>query len=304
MITYKEIFYFIGTIGISYINNCHSDNNIDGFCALSSLKRDCITWIRNSNAYDFNKIDKNLNLLIITNFFHGKKELLENYNIIECSDPRMLFFEILNYFFYVSTPSKIESDSVVKARKIGRNVSIGHHCFLCEDVVLGDNVVIKHNVVIDCPVQVGDNTIVYSGVIIGTDGFGHYKKNGANCKVPHFGGVKIGRNVEIGANTCIDRGTLSDTVIGDNVKIDNLCQIAHNVCIEDNVIITGMSVVSGSCLLKENAYIAPGSIIIDNQTIGRNSQVGIGSVVIRKVQDNKVVFGVPARVFRNIDEKF
>jgi UDP-3-O-[3-hydroxymyristoyl] glucosamine N-acyltransferase len=299
----RQVFNFLEKGAFEYKYSGSNDLLINGFCALTDLKQDCITWIRNSNSYDFTRLDKDINLLIVTNFFYGERVLLEGYNIIECADPRMIFFEILNHFFTLSVISKIESDSIVETQQIGKNVSIGHHCYICKDVVIGNNVVIKHNVVMDCPVQIGDNTIVYSGVVIGTDGFGYYKKDGINCKIPHFGGVKIGKNVEIGANTCIDRGTLSDTIIGDNIKIDNLCQIAHNVHIEDNVIITGMSAVSGSCFLKENVYIAPGSIIIDNQTVGKNSQVGRGSVVIRRVPDNKAVFGVPAKTFRNIDEK-
>ncbi|MDR2409164.1 MAG: UDP-3-O-(3-hydroxymyristoyl)glucosamine N-acyltransferase, partial [Bacteroidales bacterium] len=107
-----------------------------------------------------------------------------------------------------------------------------------------------------------------------------------------------GRNVEIGANTCIDRGTMGDTIIGNNVKIDNLCHIAHNVCIEDNVMLVALSMLAGSCSIGANSYIAPG-VLVNRNHIGKDAFVSIGSVVINDVQDNMFVAGVPARAIRN-----
>jgi UDP-3-O-[3-hydroxymyristoyl] glucosamine N-acyltransferase len=240
---------------------------------------------------------------LVTNYFDNR-EYRKKYNIIQCENPKETFFEILNRFFVIPKKAGIELDSIVETQNIGTDVSIGHHCYICKDAIIGNNVSIKNNVIIECPAEIGDNTIIWSGVVIGTDGYGYYKKDdGINYKVPHFGGVKIGRNVEIGANTCIDRGVLVDTVIGNNVKIDNLCHIAHNVLIEDNVMITAMSALSGSSTVKENAYIAPGTLVLNQKTVGKNAFVGIGSVVIKNVQNSKAVFGVPARVYKNVDEE-
>jgi UDP-3-O-[3-hydroxymyristoyl] glucosamine N-acyltransferase len=259
----------------------------------------CLTWIKNIDTYDFSNLGADLELVLVTNFFDNK-EHLEKYNIIKCNNPKETFFEILNHFFVASKKPEIVLDSIVETQNIGKNVSIGHHCYICKDVIIGDNVIIKNNVIIECPVDIGDNTIIWSGAVIGTDGYGYYKKHdGINYKVPHFGGVKIGKNVEIGANTCIDRGTLADTTIGNNVKIDNLCHIAHNVRIEDNVMIIAMSMLAGSSTIQENAYIAPGALIINQKTIGKDAFVGLGAVVIDNVPSGKAVFGVPARIFRD-----
>jgi UDP-3-O-[3-hydroxymyristoyl] glucosamine N-acyltransferase len=294
----KDILTFLDGIHIGYQYNGSPDLRIEYFCALSEPRTHCITWIKNVDTYEFSNLNADLELVLVTNFFDNK-EHLEKYNIIQCNNPKETFFEILNRFFVVSKKPEIASDSVIETQNIGNNVGIGHHCYICKDVVIGDNVILKNNVIIECPVEIGDNTIIWSGVVIGTDGCGYYKKSdGINYKVPHFGGVKIGRNVEIGANTCIDRGTLADTVIGDNVKIDNFCQIAHNVHIEDNVIITGMSAVGGSSIIRENAYIAPGAIIINQKTVGKDAFVGLGSVVINNIPPGKTVFGVPARVVK------
>lgn len=164
---------------------------------------------------------------------------------------------------------------------------------------IGDNVVIKNNVSIEGKVIIGNNTIIHSGVVIGTDGFGYYQnEEGKNIKVPHYGGVVIGEYVEIGANTCIDRGTLDDTVIGNYVKIDNLCHIGHNCVIEDNSSIVALSMLGGSAEISKNSYIAPGVMIKNQLKIGENSLIGMGAVVTKDVEKNKVVAGVPAKVIR------
>ncbi len=105
----------------------------------------------------------------------------------------------------------------------------------------------------------------------------------------------IGDNVEIGANTCIDRGTLSNTVIGNYVKIDNLCHIAHNVQIGENSTIIALSMIAGSVKIGKNCWIAPCAAIKEKLVVNDGSLVGLGAVVIRDVVSGDVVAGVPAR---------
>ena len=228
-----------------------------------------------------------------------KGDFLVSYNSKE------LFFSIINKFF-VEEKNKnyIGSSSVVETCEIGKNVYIGHNCYISPNTVIKDNVIINNNVVIEGDVLIGNDTIIYSGAIIGSDGYGYYKnEKGINVKVPHLGGVVIGSNVEIGANTCIDKGTLGNTIIEDNVKIDNLCHIAHNVHIEKNVNVIALSMIAGSVLLKENSYIAPSSSVKNQLTIGSDSIVGLGSVVVKDVEPSVVVAGVPAKVIRKLGDK-
>jgi len=297
-----EITKYLDKIKLAYQYTGISNLLIDNFCTLNEPKSNCITWIKKVDSYDFSNIDSKLELLFVTNYF-DKKYLYDNFNIIECDNPKETFFEILNRFFVIPIEPKIESDSIVKTNNIGKNVSIGHHCYIGKDVTIGDNVIIKNNVIIECPTSIGDNTIIWSGVVIGTDGFGYFrKKDGINYKVPHFGGVKIGKNVEIGANTCIDRGTMTDTIIGNNVKIDNLCHIGHNDKIDDNVMIVASVTLGGSSVLKENVYVAPGSIVLNQITVEKDAFISTGAVVMKDVPENKVVFGNPARILRNNKE--
>ena len=105
----------------------------------------------------------------------------------------------------------------------------------------------------------------------------------------------IGDNVDIGANTCIDRGLLTDTVIGNNVKIDNLCQIAHNVKIEDNCLITAGALLCGSSVIRCGAYLAPGAVVLNQIKLGKKSTLGVNSVATYNVRDGITVFGTPAQ---------
>jgi UDP-3-O-[3-hydroxymyristoyl] glucosamine N-acyltransferase len=107
--------------------------------------------------------------------------------------------------------------------------------------------------------------------------------------------VVIGDNVDIGANTCIDRGSYRDTVIGDGSKIDNLCHIAHNVQIGRDCLIIALSMVAGSVVIGDRSYVAPCSAIREHRTVGEDVFIGLGSVVVSDLESGSSAFGVPAR---------
>ena len=120
-------------------------------------------------------------------------------------------------------------------------------------------------------------------------------------KFPHIGGVVIKNNVEIGANVCIDKGTLGNTIISSGAKIANLVKIAHNVVIGRNTIICSMVNISGSSEIGFNAWIAPGVTIRNGIRVGSNSKIGLGSVVLENVPDNEVWVGNPAKKLMDKD---
>ena len=166
---------------------------------------------------------------------------------------------------YIGQYVVIQSDVI-----LGEGVQIGAGCAIANDVHIGKNTIIYPNVTIGYGTRIGDNCVINSGVVIGTDGFGYVKDGDSYLKVPQLGNVRIGNNVDIGANTTVDRGALLDTVIGDGVKLDNQIQIAHNVVIGENTVISANSGVSGSTTIGKNCLIGGGVGIRDNIEIVDN----------------------------------
>ncbi|MFH1878431.1 MAG: UDP-3-O-(3-hydroxymyristoyl)glucosamine N-acyltransferase [Candidatus Omnitrophota bacterium] len=132
-------------------------------------------------------------------------------------------------------------------------------------------------------------------MVAGADGFGYVKDKGKVYKFPQLGIVIIEDDVEIGANTTIDKGSLGDTVIGAGSKIDNMCQIAHNVKIGRNMLMAAQCGISGSTVIGDNVTMGGQAGIVDNVVIGDNVTIGAKSAVIGSLRDNAVVWGIPAR---------
>ncbi len=187
-------------------------------------------------------------------------------------------------FATIGENSSIGDDTEIFANvNIGRNVKIGKNCRIHPTVVLYDDT------------QLGDNVILHSGVILGADGFGYKFRNNEHVKVPHVGNVVIENNVEIGANTCVDKGALGSTTIGTGSKIDNLVQLAHNNKVGKNVIICGQTGVSGSCTIEDGVILAGGVALADHVTIGQQAVVLARSGVANDIEPRTQVFGSPAK---------
>ena len=184
-----------------------------------------------------------------------------------------------------------------KKVKIGKNCIIGHNTIIESNVIIGDNCVIGNNILIKNTI-IGDNVRILDGSIIGKKGFGFFPDKKSNYRYPHVGMVIIEDNAEIGCNNTIDRGSLSNTVIGKNTYLDNQVHIAHNVKIGKNCIITGQVGFAGSSSLGDNVQIGGQAGISGHLTIGNNVQIGGGSGVIKNIPDNSKVMGYPAKDIR------
>lgn len=202
----------------------------------------------------------------------------------------------MKHYVYADNDEGIHPTAVIESKISGKNVYIGPFVYIGKNVTIGNNCKINSNVSIYGNTVIGNNVIVDSCTVIGADGFGFEKNNSGKWeKFPHIGGVEIHDDVEIGANTCIDRGTLENTVIGKGTKIDNLVHIAHNVTIGTNCVVIAQSLIAGSCVIEDNAYIAMSVCVRNGIKIGKNSVVGMGAVVTKNVSPNITVFGVPAK---------
>lgn len=301
----NEILDHLDQIGVKYKFEGNENLTVNRYASNSNIGDNCVSWVKNQINYKEGILSGLKDVLLITEPSLVICEDIKGNGLIMCENSKEAFFSIINAFFPQDIyNSFISPNSVVETTTIGKDIYIGHNCYIGKNVTIDDNVVIKHNVTIEGTVKIGKNTIIHSGVVIGSHGFGYYQNSeGKNIKVPQFGGVIIGQDVEIGANTCIDKGTIDNTVIGNNVKIDKLCVIGHNSVLKDNSSMVATSVLLGSVTLEENSYIAPAALIKNQLHIGKNSLVGMGAVVIEDVDDNNVVAGVPAKVIRKIINK-
>ena len=176
--------------------------------------------------------------------------------------------------------------------------------------MLGHNTIIESNVEIGNSCSIGSNVIirntiikndvhVLDGCVIGKKGFGFFPKKDKNIRYPHIGMVIINDNVEIGCNATIDRGSMSNTVIGTNTYLDNQIHIAHNNVIGNNCIIAGQVGFAGSSILGNNVMIGGQAGISGHLKIGNNVQIAGGSGVIKSIPDNSRVMGYPAKDLKN-----
>jgi len=184
---------------------------------------------------------------------------------------------------------------------IGENAQIGDGTKIYPQTYIGDNTKVGNNTLIFAGVkvysdnQIGDNCVIHSGVVIGADGFGFAPQSDNNYrKVAQIGNVIIEDNVEIGANTTIDRATLGSTIIRKGVKLDNLIQIAHNVEVGENTVMAAQSGIAGSTKVGKNCMIAAQVGIVGHLKVGDNVKIAGQSGVSNNVPDNAVIFGSPA----------
>ncbi|MFU2078239.1 UDP-3-O-(3-hydroxymyristoyl)glucosamine N-acyltransferase [Avibacterium endocarditidis] len=235
-------------------------------------------------------------------------------NLLIVKDPYVAYAVLAQYMD--STPKAaagIAPSAVISATaKLGENVSIGVNAVIEDEVELGDNVIIGAgcfigkgakigantqlwaNVNIYHQVQIGEHCLIQSGAVIGSDGFGYANDKGRWIKIPQTGTVIIGNHVEIGACTCIDRGALDATVIEDNVIIDNLCQIAHNVHIGTGTAVAGGVIMAGSLKVGRYCLIGGASVINGHMEIADKVTVtGMGMVMRPITEPGVYSSGIP-----------
>lgn len=194
----------------------------------------------------------------------------------------------------------IEAFCVVGAgARIGRGAWIGAQCVIGEGAQLGADVRLYPQVTLYPRVVVGDRTAIHSGARIGSDGFGYVFRDGAHQKLPHVGGCVIGRDVEIGANCAIDRGSIDDTVIGDGTKIDNLVHVAHNVRIGRLCLLTAQVGIAGSVRVGDGVVMAGQSGVSGHVTIGDRVTLSAKTGVISDIPSGETWGGYPARPHRD-----
>ena len=200
---------------------------------------------------------------------------------------RGVFFRKRNSV-YVGQYATIERGAVIE-----EDVKIYPGAFIGRNVTIGKGTVIQTGAHIE-NATIGADCVINAGAVIGKDGFGYTRQNGHNVFIPHVGRVIIADRVSVGANTCIDRGAMTDTQIGEGTKIDNLCQIAHGVVVGKECFLASGVGLAGGVVVGDRALLAGQVGIANGVKIGNDAEVGAHSGVFRSVPDGQKHIGYPA----------
>ncbi len=239
--------------------------------------------------------------------------------VLEVSNPKLAFARLLQLFTEetfvaggISTQAAIGSDCRIDESvtihpfvSVGDEVEIGAGVTLHPGVAVGDrcrigsNSTLFSNVTLYRDVLLGNNVVIHSGTVIGADGFGYVLDGERQVKIPQTGRVEIGDDVEIGANSCVDRATFGATVLEDGVKLDNLVHVGHNTRIGSNTVVVGCVGISGSVTIGRNCILAGQSGVIDHINIGDKVTVMVKTAVTRDVPAGSVISGPYGRDHRN-----
>jgi UDP-3-O-[3-hydroxymyristoyl] glucosamine N-acyltransferase len=291
----------------------NGDVKVTSISKIEDGKPGTLTFLANPK-YENYIYTTNASIILVNNDFIPKSELKAT--LIKVQDAYQAFASLLE--LYIQTKSKsltgIEQpcyihESAILGKDIyigaftyiGKNVRIGKgvklypHVYIGENVVIGDYCILYSGSKIYDTCIIGDNCILHGGAVIGSDGFGFAPQaDGSYKKIPQIGNVIIEDNVEIGANTTIDCGTVDATIIRKGVKIDNLVQIAHNCEIGENTVIAAQTGLAGSTKVGKNCKFAGQVGIAGHLSIGDNVQIGAQSGVTKSIKDNSIVLASPA----------
>lgn len=183
--------------------------------------------------------------------------------------------------------------------QVGENVKIYPQAYIGDNVKIGNNVIIYAGVKIYHGCEIGDNCILHSGAVIGADGFGFSKQEGIYHKIQQMGNVVLENDVEVGANTTIDRAVMGSTIIRRGVKLDNLIQVAHNCEIGENTVMAAQVGIAGSAKIGESCVFGGQVGIGGHITIGSRTQIGAQSGIISNTPEDSELMGSPAYPIKN-----
>lgn len=303
--TLPEIAQKIGCKIPSDANNI----TITAIKSLSDSGSQDITFLSNKKYIDEFKLSKAAACIVPIDFNETSNSIL-----LKVDNPYHAYANIIDMFYSAgkNLESKIMPTAIIsKSAKIGKNCYIGHNVVIEDEVEIGDNCTIESGTIIDYKVKIGDraridsnvcisysiigdDVVILPGATIGQDGFGFSTYKGIHKKIYHTGRVVIGNNVEIGANSCIDRGSMNDTIIEDLCRIDNLVQIGHNANIKKGTILVAQVGIAGSSKIGSYCTLGGQVGVAGHINITDNVQIAGQGGVIQDIKKSGDMGGTPA----------
>lgn len=289
-----------------------NDIKINNFAKIEEAGEGCLTFLANPKYTHFLYTTKASAVLVRKDF---QPEHSVSATLIRVEDPYATLAELLNFVNGQMTPVKkgIEQPSYISesatlgedvyvgafayignGAKIGKGAKIYPQSYIGDNVTIGDDTIIYPGVKIYHGCEVGKKCILHAGVVVGGDGFGFAPENGEYVKIAQIGNVVIEDNVEIGANTTIDRATMGNTRIKRGVKLDNLIQVAHNVEIGENTVMAAQVGVAGSTKIGSHNMVGGQVGFAGHIVVGNGNQIGAQSGIPNNVSDGNVLMGYPA----------
>jgi UDP-3-O-[3-hydroxymyristoyl] glucosamine N-acyltransferase len=286
-----------------YISYQNGNKNIivNSISTFDEIKPNSVVWINYNIIIQMSKQELNSlpSCVIITEDDNDENFLFDEdkYLIIFSKKPRLLFVNILNKFFLTKRDIGIHPTSIIgKNVKIGINAYIGPFCIIEDNVVIGNNFYLEGQDYICSNVKIGNNVIIQSNTKIGSMALNYTKDfNDELIRFPSLGQVIIEDNVDIGSNVSIIQSGFSNTIIGEQSKINGNSFIGSSVVIGKNNYISAAVIICGSVVIGDNNFIGAGSIIRNKMKLGNENTIGAGAVVVSSFGDNNVLIGNPAK---------
>ena len=291
-----------------------SQVKVNGLAKIEEGSEGKLSFLANTK-YEEHIYSTGSSICIVNTTFTPSKPLPESLTLIKVEDAYACFAQLLEFYDQMRNKEpEIEQPSFIsESAKIGKEIYIGAFAYIGKNTVIGDNVKIYPNAYIGDNVTIGDNTTIYagasiyldcvvgqnciihSGAVIGSDGFGFAPdENGVFKKVPQIGNVIVEDNVEIGANSTIDRATMGSTILRKGVKLDNLVQVAHNVELGENTALAAQVGVAGSAKIGRNVMVGGQAGISGHLTIADGTKIVSQSGVPNTVRKESILMGTPA----------
>jgi len=289
------------------------DCMVGNFSKIEEGKPHTLTFLANLK-YSSYIYETKASIALVNDDFVPEKTLPATLTLIRVPDAYSALAQLMNLVNQmkakkqgIETPSFISESAKIPEKNIyigafahiGENVQLGENVAIYPNAYIGDNVVIDENTTIYAGVKIyadcciGRNCIIHAGAVIGADGFGFAKEEGVYQKIPQLGNVVIEDDVEIGANTTIDRAVIDSTIIRRGVKLDNLIQVAHNVEIGENTVIAAQTGISGSTKIGKNNVIGGQVGFGGHIKIGDDVSIGAQSGIISNIQAGRNIIGSP-----------